>query len=185
MDLDLVDGVRIVGATAFGFAALYLFCTDQPQLAVVALATGVVALGHLVITVASRTPPEKAESTETAETKVEADELERGVKLLGKELQERLVDEEARNREVTKQYVAVAGVSLTIIASLGKEAPTTEVLVGASSLGVSIAFALVLLERLTGSTVRDFGHYTLSIMYHLMCWSLLFGLLSILASLWS
>ena len=99
MDLDLVDGVRIVGATAFGFAALFLFCTGEPRVAVAALATGIVTIGHLAITVASRAPPEKAKSAEKGETEVEPDALERGVILLGKELQERLVDEEARNRE--------------------------------------------------------------------------------------
>ena len=33
MDLDLIDGVRIVGATTFGSAAAYLFCTDEPEVA--------------------------------------------------------------------------------------------------------------------------------------------------------
>ena len=179
--LDLVDWFRIVGVVGIWITAFVLFLSAELRLSAVALATGGFAFLHLVITIASRAqensnlePREKEEST---------DVWERGVKLLGKELEARLVDEEARNREVTKQYVAVAGVCLTLVVAL-IEKGSLETSVGASSLAVSIALGLILLERLTGSTTVKLGHYALSIMYHLMCWSLFFGLLSILSTSW-
>ena len=184
MDLDLVDGVRLFGATSFGFAAAYSYCVSEPGLGVSATATAVVTIVHLAITIASRPRPHPRGDAESEANGKGTDPWAKHVAVLGKELQERLVDEEARNRDVTKQYVALAGVSLTILAALGDKRPT-EILVGASSLGASIALGLILLERLTGSTLVRFGHYAISIMYHLMCWSLLFGLLSILVSLWA
>ena len=113
----------------------------------------------------------------------------RRVRLLGEELETRLVDEEGPSRDITKQYVTIAGVSLTIIVAFHKpDASNADVVdavrAGAASLGAAIVVGLVLLERLSGSTHTLVGEFVISILYHLMCWSLLFGVFCLVMSLW-
>ena len=155
---------------------------QQSGIGAAAVLTGAFALLHFVVTIAGRPSSSGAGAPDGEPPSTDA--AARRIELLGEELQKRLVDEEAPSRDVTKHYVTIAGVSLTLLVALSEGGPGVEIFVGATSLGVSIAAGLILLERLSGSTLVDFGHYAISIMYHVMSWSLLFGLLSILASLW-
>ena len=189
----LVDGVRVVGGAGFLLAPCAPWLSLSAGVGRASLATGIAVVAHHAITRGSergrRFSRRARADVEGWVVDREWESDRRRASLLGEELESRLVDEEGPSRDITKQYVTMAGVSLTIIVAFhepdGANAEVVEaVRAGATSLGAAIVVGLVLLERLSGSTRTLVGEFVISILYHLMCWSLLFGVFCLVMSLW-
>ena len=176
-DWDLVDSIRLGGILAFFFAAAILWCVELGVLGTAAAVTGVFLAVHLIISQVSW----RRRASPLADTEND-DDVRAKAKVLGQELNAHLVDENTASRDIAKQYVTVAGVALGLVASIASS-PGVELFVGASSLAVAIGFGLILLERLSGTPRSRFWRFSVSILYHLMSWALLFGVMSLVGSL--
>lgn len=186
-DLDFVDWFRGVAAIVL-LVAGYL---AQQSSGIGRIGIALVVVGgfggiHLWLSIINRlgVNREAADSDSEVDRWVGDRKAER-IRLLATELQERMGDPSAAYRDVTKQYVTAAFVALTLIGTLGpdKAASNLELVAAAYGLCGAIGVGLLLLERLSGWPHSRVGNRVISVGYHLMTWSLLFGVLCVVFSL--
>ena len=186
-----VKWVQAFAAIAFPALAALLAFQQQAALAMGLFATGIFVLVHLGIETLAiykylcQVIRKCEENASNEKSDPSADSLKNTLHALGVELQKRLVDSQAPYRDVAKHYVATAGVILGIIVGLAREELITLLtVVGVGSLIFSIGVGLILLERVSGNPETDFERNANAIMYHLMCWLLLLGLILLALGFW-
>ena len=173
--LDFVDWFRAVAAITLFLAGCVV---NQSwvigRMGIAVTVVGVFAAIHLAVSIVNR---RGVIQRRFHRRRVNRRDGEREVKRTGDPL--------AAQRDVTKQYVTVAFVALTLIGTLGsnQSAPNHELIAAAYGLCGAIVAGLLLLERLSGWPHSKAGYRVISVGYHLMTWSLLFGVLCVVISL--
>lgn len=128
------------------------------------------------------------EEPEETSIKLNADgsdmeKLLRRTSITAKHILQDIQDRNASYRDVVKQYVATAGVVLGLTVAFASNKLNAVLLYSVVSLGLSMAFGLMLLELLTGE-LRGYAVAVVATLYHLSTWSLVYGIAGIVLFLY-
>lgn len=148
------------------------------------LATAFFVAIHLAIELVAICRYLRREVRDCVRRRPSANTANQTIETLGTELQKRPVDAQAPHRDVAKQCVTTAGVVLGIIVAFPAQELSFDIVLAGSSLAAAIGTGLLLLERVSGKAQTNFELNTNAILYSLMWWTLLFGVVLLALALW-